>query len=259
MPTPFQHLVYGCEVLDSAHLPEEIRQCLRLNLGAYLLGNTAVDVQSLTGQPRYETHFYHVHDKHKRRAGETLLMAHPYLAHPHRLLPVQAAFISGYLLHLVWDECWLREIYRPFYMEATLWPDHLTRSVHHNALRVLVDRQAEAKLRTWAELIPLLRSTEPDAWLPFIDKEALRRWRDWLADQLADPASVQTARVFAERMGISPEHLEAVIRAIAENTYRPTVPGLHAAIATFESHAHAESLTALKAYWECGNGEENLP
>ncbi|HQE92152.1 MAG TPA: hypothetical protein PLH19_05850 [Anaerolineae bacterium] len=253
MPTPFQHLVYAHEVLDHALLPEQIRQRIYPSLGAYLLGSTAVDVQSITGQPRSATHFYHIHGESTARAGETLLTTHPHLADPERLPPAHAAFISGYLVHLAGDECWLRDVFRPFYMESTLWPDRLTRNIHHNALRVLVDRQAEATLRTCPAVIPLLCAVQPDQWLPFVDNEALCRWRDGLVAQLADPAAVQTVQVFAERMGVSPAHLEAAIRAIAEDTYTPPVPGLRAAITAFESHSLAESIETLKKYWRWGD------
>ncbi len=255
MPTPFQHLVYARDVLEAAGLPEAIRRRIRPSMGAYLLGNTAVDVQSITGQRRFETHFYHVHGEAAMRASEALLAAHPHLADPARLEPAHAAFISGYLVHLVWDEVWLREVFRPFYMESSLWPDRLTRNVHHNALRVLVDRRAEAVLRAWPEVVPFLRSVQPDHWLPFVENTALCHWRDWLVAQLADPTAVQTVQVFAARMGISPEHLEAVIHAVEQDTYTPPVPGLFAALADFETHAHAESIATLKRYWGLGTGD----
>ncbi len=253
MPTPFQHLVYARDVLHDARLPDAIRQRMNVHISAYLLGNTAVDVQSITGQPRFETHFYHVHAESTSRAADTLLAAHPHLADPKRLHPAHAAFVSGYLVHLAWDECWLRDVFRPFYMESSLWPDRLTRNIHHNALRVLVDRQAEATLRVWPTLLPLLRAAQPAHWLPFVDNAALCRWRDWLVTQLADPASVQTAQVFAERMGVAPEYLETVIHAVADDTYTPPVPGLRAAIAAFEVHSLTESIETLKQYWGAGD------
>jgi len=255
MPTPFQHLIYARDVLASAHLPRTIRQAMHAHLGAFLLGNTAVDVQSLTGQPRFDTHFYHVHRDSAARAGETLLATYPELADPARLHPAHAAFVSGYLVHLAWDECWLHDVFRPFYMESDLWPDRLTRNIHHNALRVLVDRQAEMELRRWPAVVPLLRSVQPDRWLPFVQPEALCRWCDWLADQLADPEAVETAQVFAERMGISPEHFETVISAVEQDTYQPRVPGLLKALTLFEANALAESIAALRGYWGVGSRE----
>ncbi len=255
MPTPFQHLVYARDMLADIRLPETIRQAAHAHLGAFLLGNTAVDVQSLTGQPRFDTHFYHVHGDSAVRAGETLLATYPELANPARLDPTHAAFVSGYLAHLVWDECWLRDVFRPFYLESSLWPDRLTRNIHHNALRVLMDRQAEAALRGWPDLPSLLGGVQPDRWLPFVPPEALFRWRDWVANQLADPDAVETAQVFAGRMGISPEHFETVISAVEQDTYRPRVPGLRDALSTFEANALTESVAALKGYWEIGSKE----
>lgn len=249
MPTPFQHLIYARDILADDRLPETIRQAINAHLGAFLLGNTAVDVQSLTGQPRFDTHFYHVHGDSTARACETLLAAYPELANPRQLNPAHAAFVSGYLAHLVWDECWLRDVFRPFYMESSLWPDRLTRNIHHNALRVLLDRQAEVALRRRSDLAPLLRSVQPNHWLPFVQPEALSRWRDWVADQLADPGAVETAHVFAGRMSISPEHFETIISTVEQNTYRPRVPGLRKALAAFETSALTESIAALKGYW----------
>lgn len=249
MPTPFQHLIYARDVLADARLPETIRQAMHVQLGAFFLGNIAVDVQSLTGQARFDTHFYHVYGTNPLHAHKTLLATYPELADPAHLHPEHAAFISGYVVHLAWDECWLRDVFRPFYMESDLWPDRLTRNVHHNALRVLVDRQAEAALRLWPDVVPLLRSVQPGHWLPFVQPEALFRWRDWVADQLADSDAVETAQVFAGRMGISPEHFETVISAVEQDTYRPPVPGLLDALSTFETGALAESIEALREYW----------
>lgn len=250
MPTPFQHLIYAKTILESDSLPAGIRAHLHRYTGAFLLGSTAVDVQSITGQGRAETHFYHVFQDNPARAGDTLLAAHPELASPHRLDPARAAFIIGYLAHLVWDELWLWNVFRPFYMESHLWPDRLTRNVHHNALRVLADRQAEAELRSWPGLSALLRNTHPSGWLPFVTDPALEQWRNWLADQLDDTAEVQTAQVFARRMGVSTDHLEAVALSIAMDTYRPSIPGLHTAVEAFEAQALAESIAALTRYWQ---------
>jgi hypothetical protein len=249
MPTPFQHLVYAKTVLESALLPDNISAHLQAHVDAYLFGNTAVDVQSITGQARAETHFYHIYQENPDRAGGVLLATYPELVSPYRLSPAHAAFVSGYVAHLVWDEVWLWTVFRPVYLESELWPDRLTRNVHHNALRVLADRQAEAELRAWPDLLPLLRSVQPGDWLPFVETRALYRWRDWLVTQLADAKAVQTAQVFADRMGVSTEHLEGVAHAVALDTYKPSVPGLRAAIENFESRAYADSIAALIQYW----------
>lgn len=253
MPTPFQHLVYANTILESPRLPANIRERLYARRGAFLFGNTAGDVQAITGQRRSETHFYHVFAGDDTPAGDTLLAAYPELASPHRLPAAHAAFISGYLTHLVWDQLWLQMVFRPFYLDSDLWPDRLTRNVHHNAFRVLADREAEAALRTRPEIPALLHDVHPTNWLPFVADTALERWRDWLVEQLHDATTVQTAQVFAQRMGISPEHLENVALSIALDTYRPTVPGLTGAVAAHHARALELSIDTLIRYWQPRN------
>jgi len=249
MPTPFQHLVYARRILTQPHLPLPLQQCLANAPEAYLLGNTAADVQSITGQPRTETHFYRFPPPRTPRALEVMLAQYPALADPYRLAPAHAAFMSGYLAHLVWDEVWAWEVYVPFYLESTLWAERLPRSLHHNALRVLLDRQAEAELQPWPELRHAFPAAQPQSWLPFATDSALCEWRDWVAGQLENPATVQTTQVFAERMGVTVEALESVIAAIVTDEYRPTVPGLLAAVQQFEAHALIDSVQVLRWYW----------
>ena len=258
MPTPFQHLVYAQAILKDPTLPEQIRAVLQEAAGPYFLGSTAVDVQALTGQRRSETHFYRFPPTGNPRAGKAMKLAYPQLADPYALAPEHAAFVSGYLVHLAGDEDWAWDVFGPFYLESGTWPDRLTRSVHHNALRVVQDREAETILHASPEIQVALRRAEPEHWLPFVPDEALRRWRDWIFCQLENPDRVQTSPVFAGRMGVSVEHLEAVVHAVRTGTYKPPIPGLEEAIACFEIHAQIDSIRALEQYWRAPESEMPL-
>ncbi len=249
MPTPFQHLVYAQGILYDPGLPSELRTCLEVHLCAFYLGNTAADVQTLTGQPRVDTHFYHLSDIGTLRPVEVLLATHPQLAHPHHLTSAHAAFISGYLAHLIWDELWAAQIFLPFYVESPRWTDRHHRNLHHNALRVLLDRQAEVQLRTQPDLGACLKSARPYRWLPFVTDDALARWRDWLVVQLDDPKKVETGAVFAGRMGVSVAEFEDIIAQVALGGYVQAPPGLDAALTAFEQSAYATSLQTLRQYW----------
>jgi len=219
-------------------------------MGPFLLGCTAADIQVITGQRRHETHFYRIPPTPNLHAWESMKLAYPELADPYILPCKQAAFISGYLMHLVWDEAWAWEVFCPLYLESKIWESHQIRSIHHNALRVLLDREAEKDLHALPELNPLLRKTEPESWLPFAPDAALCQWRDWITNQLDNPQDVQTAKVFAQRMHIPTEQLEDVIKAIAAHTCKPAIPGLKAAIRNFEARATTDSLTVLHEYWQ---------
>ncbi len=249
MPTPFQHLVYAVRVLESPALPDAVADRIGRAYGAYLLGNTAPDVQAVTGQKRVETHFYRLPPPTHPRAGEVMLAYYPELASPMHLPAEQAAFISGYLVHLVWDEVWAWEVFLPFYCGSVRWSDRKACSIHHNALRVVMDRQAEVHLRTMPDVLPSLQGVEPHDWLPFVEDWALRRWRDWLVEQLREPHRVQTLQVFAHRLGVSEAHLASVAQAVARRVDAPPVEGLSAALHRFEQRAQEESVLLLRRYW----------
>jgi hypothetical protein len=248
VPTPFQHLNYAERVYRHPGIPPQVRRLLDDAWGPYLLGNTAGDVQVMTAQPRVETHFYRLADIGVRSAVDTLLAAHPDLADPGSLSPARAAFLTGYLVHLVWDEVWARDIFIPLYQNASHWNERRAYFLHHNALRLFLDRKAYAALQGCAPLVAALRGTVPCRFLPFATDRALIAWRDWLVEQLTDPATVQTSAVFAQRMQMPVEELEEVVRELQSGRYAK-VPEWASAVERFEARALEESVETVLSYW----------
>lgn len=252
MPTPFQHLNYAQAILESPELPAALRECLQQNAGAFFLGNTAADVQSVTGQPRPLTHFFTIPPSGNPRAEVAMLHAYPALADPAALAPDQAAFISGYLAHLVGDQLWAWDIYLRYYWHTCADPQ--TCAVEHNALRVLLDRQAEAALGQHPAVLAALRGAQPGDWLPFVEGAALREWQAWIVAQLAHPGTAQTAAVFAARNGVSVERLEQATRRLGMRAESQPAPAPLAAVADYEDRARRESVAVLRRFWRCEPG-----
>jgi hypothetical protein len=248
VPTPFQHLNYAERVYRHPGIPLPVRRLLGGAWGAYLLGSTAGDVQVITSQARVETHFYRLADIGIRSAVDTLLSAHPDLADPAGLSPAHAAFLTGYLVHLVWDEVWARDIFIPLYQNASHWNERRAYFLHHNALRLFLDREAYAALQGSGCLSAALRGVLPCRWLPFATDRALIAWRDWLVEQLTDPATVQTSAVFAQRMQMPVEELEEVVRELRSGAY-DRVPEWASAVERFEARALQESVETVLSYW----------
>ncbi len=244
MPTPFQHLTYAWDMLQHPALPE----LLRAHAGAFALGHTAGDVQSVSGQPRHETHFYVFPPTGHPRAAQAMLERYPALRDLSRLTPEHIAFIAGYIAHLSWDEVWAWKVYIPCYLESGLWSDRLQRALHHNALRVRLDRAAQRRLQTWPDLPDLLALVQPQQWLPFVEDAMLARWRDWLVVQLRDPAQVETAQVFAARMGVSLQELDAAIERQEQGADAHILHCVNPAMARYEREAFADALRAVLDY-----------
>lgn len=254
MPTPFQHLHYGQTILDSRKLPATVRE--RLLPGAFLLGNTAADVQSITGQPRPVTHFFGIPPTGKPRAEVAMLETYPQLADPRLLATDHAAFISGYLVHLVYDQRWASDIYCLHYGCAAANSDWLGSAIEHNALRVLLDRQAEAALRSQPWVLRALRSVTPGSWLPFADAKELQAWQTWIVEQLTQPGASQTAEVFAARYGVPVERLELATHRLYVQESAQSAPAALRANAQYETQALDESMAMLRRYWHCEPGPD---
>lgn len=247
MPTPFQHLNYARILLETPGLPAAVRERLQHKAGAFFLGSTAADVQSLTGQPRPLTHFFTVPPTDHTRAEVALLRTYPQLADPNALTPDHAAFLSGYLLHLVWDQRWAQDIYLRYYWHCDDEP--LICAVKHNALRVLLDRQAESTLQEHPTILTALHNVQPGEWLPFVAATTLQAWQEWIVEQLAQPGTAQTAAVFAARNGVAVEQLEQAVRRLQVQLQSSAMPALRQAIADYEIRARYESLAALRRFW----------
>ena len=210
MPTPVMHLALAEGILRGDILPSAIRRRLLEQRGPFLLGHTAPDVQTVSGQTREETHFYAIPRTTDRPAHEVLFATHPALTHAEALPPAQAAFVAGYVAHLVLDELWLDCIYFPYFRRQE-WGSRRERSFLHNVLRTWMDRQDQQQLN--GSVVMALREANPQGWLPFVSDECLQAWRDWLVEQLGPGHSVQTAEVFAQRMGIPVVEVEAALRS----------------------------------------------
>ena len=216
MPTPTMHLVVAEEMLRRKDFSLAARRLLDQQQGPFLLGHTAPDVRTVSGQRREACHFYAVPRMSDQPAYCALFDAHPLLSHVEALSPSRAAFVAGYIAHLLLDELWLDDVFRRFFLQD--WGPLHERMFLHNVLRTWMDHRAQERLGGTAAQI--LRKAEPDGWLPFVADEHLRIWRDWLVQQLGADQGMETADVLARRMGISPERIEAVAGSAAKMEHR---------------------------------------
>lgn len=246
MPTPVQHLVVADALLADQKLPAIAGALLTLQRSAFLFGSTAPDVQTVSGQPREATHFFSVPLDSDEPAHETMFRLHPGLNRPARLPPAQAAFLAGYISHLLLDVIWVRDIFTPIFGPDAAWSHFRDRLFLHNVLRAWCDRRDQARLAP--AIGQALAVVQPDGWLPFAQDEHLRRWRDELVKQFAPGAMIRTVEVFAQRGQMAPEAFERILSSdtsMAELIFNH-VP--QAAIDDFYRRGLAESIEVITAY-----------
>jgi len=247
------HLALANEVLGDRRLPPDAQRLLLQEQGPFLLGNTAPDVQTVSGQSRVETHFYTLPRTADTPAHEALLARYPELGHPDLLPASQAAFVAGYIAHLAVDEIWLDCIFLPHFKDGVEpWAE---RAFQHNVLRTWMDRQDLHRLDS-ALTAAVLKQARPHGWLPFVSDRALQDWRDWLVSQLKPGRRAQTAEVFAERMGVSAAEMEAVVdspQQMAERVFRRVPESI---LRAFREASYNESIVRITHYLQFCSEQE---
>ncbi len=246
MPTPFYHLALAEEILEDASLPASVQQLLRSEVPAFLLGNTAPDVQTLSGQPREATHFFEVPMRDRRPARDRMFAAWPELSYASELAPNRRAFLAGYLCHLLLDQLWIGNLFEPVFGPDATWGTFPERLYLHNVLRVYLDRQLVPNLPEG--IAGWLRHAQPMAWLPFVTDGHLHAWRDFLAGQLEPGASNKTVEVFAARMGRDPSDFDALLASPADLERRLFSRVSRDDLARFRAEGLAGSLRMIADY-----------
>lgn len=248
MPTPFTHLRFAHEVLFFNGLPQAVSEALCAEEPAFLLGCIGPDAQTVSGQPREATHFFHVPFRDAVPAARHLFDAYPALAQPAALPRPQGVFMAGYMTHLALDELWIREVFEPIFGSRAPWGMFVERLYLHNALRSHLDASDLRRLPN--SMAATLHAAQPRNFCPFIADETLLHWRDQIADQLSPGQASRTVEVFAERMGASPHAFAALVASpqdMQRRVYGRLPDGL---LEQFYRSGLALCRDVLQRYWQ---------
>lgn len=177
---------------------------------AFLLGAIAPDVRAIGGQPREDTHFFSIPRRPGGDAVRELFEAWPALADATSLDAEWAAFVAGYVTHLVMDEAWVEQIVmRGLFVEGEPWGvDHPSWRLY-SLLMTYLEYRAAAHLP--AGTPDLLRRACPRNWLPFASDDDLAAWRDHVAARIGQGGARLISEGFARSNGLTPEALEAIV------------------------------------------------
>lgn len=245
MPTPFYHLGVAFELIQRYPAAKELQE----EAGSFLLGNTAPDVQVISGQTREATHFFSVPIADGAHAPwEKLLEQHPSLADHEEDDSSKIIFLAGYLCHLLADWIWVRSIFQPYFGPGQGWATFSLRLYLHNVLRANMDLEAIDGLP--ADTGDMLTNTHVNDWLPFVSEAHLNEWQQYLVHQLQPGSSVETVDVFAARHGTDPGEFGTIV--ISETflqekifTHMP-----RARLTEYRSRVIKSSLALLEKYFE---------
>jgi len=154
-------------------------------LGSCLLGSTTPDIRLLSGSPREETHFFDLASTSAESGVQVLFRTHPSLAKGAAQSEATRSFVAGYLSHLVTDEVWITEIYRPFFGPSSPRGREPAANILDRLLQFEIDRQVRSGKAQMATFQAELEGSECGVELGFIDADSLAQWRRFVCGLLA--------------------------------------------------------------------------
>lgn len=171
MPSLGSHMVRARRLAEILALPE-----IDADRGAFYLGSTAPDIRVISRGERAETHFFDLDDLERQDSVERMLEAHPELRTPAGLDAATTAFITGFITHLVLDEAWIEEIYRPTFGIYSDIDEDPRSNVWDRVLQYELDRLDRMDDQCRVELQGAIAESAPPPGVPFIEDENLARW-----------------------------------------------------------------------------------
>jgi len=167
--------------------------------GSLYLGSTAPDIHILMRWERERTHFFDLQELEEQSAVAAMFEVHPALACPAELNPPTVAFVCGYISHLVMDEIWINDIYRPFFGRSSPLAGDRRADIMDRAVQYELDRQARADRQAMSHIVKELARLPPDLDVGLIDGGALGLWRELMVEALNHPPDWERFRFFGGR------------------------------------------------------------
>lgn len=250
MPNAQTHLVSACTILENVTSAGTIPwMASGIARSSFLLGAISPDVRAVSGHSREATHFLRIPPPDDRAAPEVMLAQWPELQDTTSLERDRAAFVAGYMTHLVMDQAWVEMIVMPgLFVKGVAWgTDHPNWRLY-SILMTYLEYRAAACLPEHA--VPCLIRANPHDWLPFIKDKHLVQWRDHVAQVIQKGGARVISRMFAYSNRLEPKALEAIVtseKRMSAEAY-PVIPRKN--LITFEVEATRRSQEAVMCYLE---------
>jgi len=167
--------------------------------GAYYMGATGPDMHILSGSKRHSSHFFDLDCIEDQNCVEAFFDTYPELRDSRALSPRTAAFVGGYLTHLVIDGLWITDIYRPFFGPQSSLGGDAQANIIDRVLQYDMDLRRRQEREVMAEIRAVLLASPLDVQVKFVDNATLERWRDVAADMLSRPPNWDRFRYLAGR------------------------------------------------------------
>ncbi len=222
------------------------------NLGNFLLGSTLPDVHIMTRVPRQKTHFFNLEIEDNEKSVIVFLRSYPELANGASLDGITSAMVSGYLSHLITDEVWIIDIYRPFFGPSSPLATDPMANILDRVLQYELGIRERLDKDNMNAIKSELAYAKLGAGLGFIDEPTLRRWREVVIGFMERELDWSTFPLFARRYLPSQEmdqnEAERLVTSIPLMLERAMEQVTTRGIEGFKERSIAESVAAVGEY-----------
>ena len=223
------------------------------NLGNYLLGSTLPDVHIISGIPRVESHLFDLEKEHSESGVKLLFEAHPYLAKGTGLGEAASVLVAGYLSHLITDEIWIIDIYRPYFGPSSPLADDPMANIMDRVLQYELDIRERLDRAKMSEIRQQLERWNSEIDPRFVDPYTLRQWWWFMLDVTERKPDWSLFPHFAERFlvtrqKVDPKGLEQFLNSMPEMLERVIQYVTPERIVEFREKAINESAALAEEY-----------
>jgi hypothetical protein len=223
------------------------------NLGSYLFGASLPDIYITITASRRETHFIDLGDEPLESGAEEFFQTYPHLAQSSALAPPLRALVAGYLSHLVTDQVWVRDMYRPFFSSASPLGSNPLANFLDRVLQFELDRRERERRPFMARIRDELMRINLDTRIDFIESGKLGEWHEFVLTATARGPSWGTFPNFTRRFLVPrgivrPEQLEEVLASLPSHLERLLSYVPQERIDVFRSKAVDGSVAAGEEY-----------
>ena len=222
-------------------------------VGAFTLGATTPDIRVLTRWERERTHFFDLNEEQHQDSVAGFLNAHPDLRDAAALRPETRAWAGGFIAHLVMDETYIEEVYRPHFGHRSALGGGRRANLLDRILQYEMDRRERESPEAMAALRQSLYGSAVDVDCGFLDRATLEEWRDvsarlteyapdWerfstIASRHLKGAGVGSEDEYRGFLEQIPELLEETLRSVGAAT-----------VEAFFEESQQRTVTALREY-----------
>jgi hypothetical protein len=202
MPLIYYHLSIASEAAKTLESP-----ILLNNLECYLGGAISPDAHFVGHVSRLHTHFFDLEGDDGQSGPDLMFQQHPCFCDGSELEDKTRAFIVGYVSHLIVDDTWITDIYRPFFGKKSPLGGDTAANMLDRLLQYEADRRERLDKPRLAAIREKIKSWNADMDIGIVDNTALCSWRDFVWTTTVRDVNYSDLRLFTQAFLVSRERV----------------------------------------------------